>query len=99
MWLHKPVLGPAAKQTHDWMRGWVVGRRGDLPGLPLGEQVALSLMPTARETGRRDLPDGDLSEREWPDADEEDDDGQEREHRDGDPSSFMQGRLHPQGGH
>ena len=30
MWLHKPVLGPAAKQYYyDWMRGWVVGRRGD----------------------------------------------------------------------
>ena len=40
MWLHKPVLGPAAKQTHDWMRGWVVGRRGDPPGLPLGGPTA-----------------------------------------------------------
>ena len=32
-------------------------------------------------------------------SDEEDDDGREEEHRDeGDPSSFMQGRLHPPGG-
>ena len=74
-WHHKPVLGPAAKQYYyDWMRIWVVGRRADPPGLPLGganrpisqwEQVALSLMPAAREPVRRhDLPDGDLSERE-----------------------------------
>ena len=109
-WHHKPVLGPAAKQYYyDWMRIWVVGRRGDPPGLPLGganrpisqwEQVALSLMPAAREPVRRhDLPDGDLSEREWPDADDEDDDDKEQADQDGgEPSSFMQRRPPLQGG-
>ena len=91
------------------MRIWVVGRRGDPPGLPLGganrpisqwEQVALSLMPAAREPVRRhNLPDGDLSEREWPDADDEDDDDKEQADQDGgEPSSFMQRRPPLQGG-
>ena len=93
-WHHKPVLGPAAKQYYyDWMRIWVVGSGGGA-NRPISqwEQVALSLMPAPREPVRRhDLPDGDLSEREWPDADDEDDDDEEQADQDGgEPSSFMQ---------
>ena len=51
-------------------------------------------MPAAREPVRRhDLPDGDLSEREWPDADDEDDDDKEQADQDGGnpPASCREG--------
>ena len=60
----------------------------------MGERVSAWEPPTRSQR----LPDGDLSEREWQDADDDEDDEDRRPHADeGDPSSLMQGRLAPMG--